>query len=388
MKPYLVIIALTLLPTACATLGFDTPEDYGVDVPVSSAQDAPAEPAPQDKDPKAEVAAFVLEGAEVDSVAFEFESHGETLAGELVVPRAESVPRPGVVIVHDSGPLSRDGIMNGAFGVELPVEVAVYRTLAEELAARGFIVLIWDKRTCLKGSQPWCEYPREHIEGHVDQLGEVLVDDMNAAVRALRADERTNDTVHVIAHGHGADVALSSDATISSIVLASPNTDALDAMVLTQIDRSIEALQARTSAESNAETDVMVKELEALQARRVELAKSFESIRNGDGGETAGLSAAAWRGLSALHDKASKASPQVPVLVIEAGLDLDVDAEVREEWIGRRRASGAQVVQMDDLTRPMVSVAEDEDPTTVSSQVIQKVLAFLISASDPPGDRQ
>ncbi len=374
-KYYVLPLALFFaLSSGCATFGFDAPGDStatAVEKPDRTDEGS-------DESEENPATGFVLAGAPVATADFKFESHGETLSGELVFPEASDIARPAVVIVHDSGPLNRDGIMRGAFGVELPVEVAVYRTLAEQLASRGFVVLIYDKRTCLEGAQPWCAYPRSFIEGHADALGSVLKEDLQSAVAALRADSRTSDVVHVIAHGHGADLALAADELgATSLVLASPNTQPLDAMILHQIGRSIEVLQSRIQSESNATTDQMVTQVEALEARKKELTAAFAAIRAGEDTEAAGLPAASWRSLFALHDAATGARAKVPMLVIEPGLDLDVDEDASESAMARWKEDGGEIVRFDELTRALVSVSDEEDPTTLSDQVIATIADFL-----------
>ncbi|MEZ4314925.1 MAG: hypothetical protein R3F14_43480 [Polyangiaceae bacterium] len=55
---------------------------------------------------------------------------------------------PAVVIVHGSGPMSRDGVMRGQIGLGFGFELPVYKRLAEALTARGYAVYRYDKRTC------------------------------------------------------------------------------------------------------------------------------------------------------------------------------------------------------------------------------------------------
>lgn len=383
IRTYILTSLLAAGLTGCAALGF-TSEDPGTTEQYGATEEVP--PEQESVEDAEEIAAqtFVLEGAPTATEEVTFESHGEKLSGELVFPDVDGdSPRPGVVLVHDAGPHGRDGIMRGAFGVELPVEVAVYRSLAEALASRGFVVLIYDKRTCLEGSRPWCTYPRAHIDGHVDLYGEVLVDDLSAAYRALESSPRTSDSLHIIGHGHGAELALVAAKKLKpeSIVLAAPNPEPLHEMVLRQSERSIEALRSRAAAESNAETDAMVKQAEALETQYEELVAQFEKIEEGEGEAAAGLSPEAWRSLMALHDSAKEVTFE-PVLIVDAGMDLDVEEEARLAHVKRWREKGAEVVTVDELTRPLVSVADDDDATVVSSQVALRIATFLVDESE------
>ncbi len=71
------------------------------------------------------------------------------LGGTLTLPaRDEGARVPLVVIVHGSGPMSRDGVMRGQIGLGFGFELPVYQRLAAALSARGFAVYRYDKRTC------------------------------------------------------------------------------------------------------------------------------------------------------------------------------------------------------------------------------------------------
>src|SRR3954468_15065612 len=71
------------------------------------------------------------------------------LQGTLTLPARDVGARvPAVVIVHGSGPMSRDGVMRGQIGLGFGFELPVYQRLAAALASHGFAVYRYDKRTC------------------------------------------------------------------------------------------------------------------------------------------------------------------------------------------------------------------------------------------------
>jgi len=71
------------------------------------------------------------------------------LGGTLTLPaRDEGARVPAVVLVHGSGPMSRDGVMRGQIGLGFGFDLPVYQRLAAALAAHGFAVYRYDKRTC------------------------------------------------------------------------------------------------------------------------------------------------------------------------------------------------------------------------------------------------
>jgi pimeloyl-ACP methyl ester carboxylesterase len=71
------------------------------------------------------------------------------LDGTLTLPaRDEGARVPAVVLVHGSGPMSRDGVMRGQIGLGFGFDLPVYQRLAAALSAHGFAVYRYDKRTC------------------------------------------------------------------------------------------------------------------------------------------------------------------------------------------------------------------------------------------------
>lgn len=71
------------------------------------------------------------------------------LQGTLTLPeRDEGARVPVAVIVHGSGPMSRDGVMRGQIGLGFGFDLPVYQRLAAALSARGYAVYRYDKRTC------------------------------------------------------------------------------------------------------------------------------------------------------------------------------------------------------------------------------------------------
>ncbi|MDI1442858.1 alpha/beta hydrolase [Polyangium sp. 6x1] len=84
-----------------------------------------------------------------EEVAVSFDRGLWRLEGTLTLPAREEGARvPAVVIVHGSGPMSRDGVMRGQIGLGFGFEIPVYQRLADALADRGYAVYRYDKRTC------------------------------------------------------------------------------------------------------------------------------------------------------------------------------------------------------------------------------------------------
>lgn len=81
---------------------------------------------------------------------FSFVRDGRRFEGVLSVPaHVEGARLPSVVLVHGSGPMSRDGVMPGQLGLGFGFDFPVYAELAHELSRLGYVVARYDKRSCI-----------------------------------------------------------------------------------------------------------------------------------------------------------------------------------------------------------------------------------------------
>ncbi len=141
-------------------------------------------------------------------VAFSFERGGERLGGVLSLPERTARQRvPGVVLVHGSGPMSRDGFMPGQLGLGFGFEFPVYAELARELSNLGYAVVRYDKRTCVgaglcsDATAPLHRLPTFGREPVVEDF----VEDAKAAYRQLLAyDFIDPERVVFVGHSQGA----------------------------------------------------------------------------------------------------------------------------------------------------------------------------------------
>lgn len=87
-----------------------------------------------------------------------FERAGLALEGTLERPKGEG-PFPGVVLIHGSGPHSRDQKLPGQLGIGFDSPIPVFKQLAKQLAAQGIAVLRYDKRSCFSANGCNNKYP-------------------------------------------------------------------------------------------------------------------------------------------------------------------------------------------------------------------------------------
>ncbi|MCW5581280.1 MAG: alpha/beta fold hydrolase, partial [Luteimonas sp.] len=241
--------------------------------------------------------------------AFAIGDGERALPGTLSMP-AGTGPFPAVVLVHGSGPQDRDETI----GPNRP-----FLDIAHGLAARGIVVLRYDKRSRAR--------PQDYARGDFT-VDDETTDDAVAALAALRATPGVDpDRVFVFGHSLGAmlapRIAARATGTAGAILFASPSRPLLDVLV-----EQVSTMSARDGNVSDAERDAVAK-LEAGIAR----------IRAGEDVPAAeaplAQSTTYWRSIEAVNPVADAHALGRPLLVLHGGRDLQVGAA---DWRGWQRA--------------------------------------------------
>lgn len=172
---------------------------------------------------------IVLSGFKAQEVTFP--SGSLTIAGTLLIPGTQpQVPLPGVVLVHGSGPQDRNETA-AAQGLTF----APFKDLAEGLAARGFAVLRYDKRTC---SPPSCK--RQPLDpAGISVLH--FADDAQAALKWLGARPEV-DSADLVLAGHSQGVTLvpivaNRSPGVREVILLMGSGRGIDLTVISQLER-------------------------------------------------------------------------------------------------------------------------------------------------------
>ena len=252
-----------------------------------------------------------------------FSGRGLTLKGTLHVPPSEG-PVAAIVLVHGSGPQSRDQTMRGQLGMGFRTPIAVFAALAERLTAEGYAVLRYDKRTC--GPFNRCAnngYPAPPA----DLKADAFVDDAVAAVDWLASQPSVDRSrIVVLGHSQGAMFVpkiMAKRPTVAAGVMVAGSFRPLDRLVAYQLGFVEKLLAGKQNADAMlGGLRQMVKQLEDLRAARH------------DGSAIGGAPATFWTSLFALTDDAvtSARSLKRPLLVIGGGYDWNVPREETEAW--------------------------------------------------------
>ena len=321
-------------------------------------------------------------GAGAETLDVVFPSQDLDLVGSLRLPDA-GLPAPGVVLIHGSGPQSRDSALPGQLNMVFGFEIEVFAEIAEALRDSGFAVLSYDKRSC--GPFNGCSdngYPRPADDLTID----AFVADARAAVDYLRSrPEVQAEDVSVIGHSQGAQfvpVVLESDTGLSTGVMIAGPYRPIDEIISAQLDFTVDLLGQLGVSEQDALESPGV-------ASQVDTVEALARIRSGSEEPAAGASAAFWRSWFDLHEQSLSAAFRVtqPLLILNGELDWNVDVSEAEAWDEFLAGAGAdyEVVTLPCVTHALNCVTET-DPAAitpgdigqnVSTEVTDTLIAFL-----------
>jgi dienelactone hydrolase len=321
------------------------------------------------------------------------------LEGSLTLPeRAAGAKVPGVVIVHGSGPMSRDGLMHGQLGLGFGFDLAVYKQLAQALTARGYAVYRYDKRSCNTWSGCKEDGPGKlpYEMALTELLTGQLVADAEAALDALSArPEVDRERLFYVGHSEGGELVpllLSERPEVRAGVMLAPPFHTMGIVLQQQSER---VRWAFTAAGEPDRGDLEGRALgeAALALRHVEEGTHFGAPILG---QPAGLWAS-WIELALkIPDIARKLDR--PLLVLGGTYDYNVAPSEVESWDLWLRGSprpGHRVRVLPCVTHALNCIVQS-DPTRiqpadighdVSPEVIGEVAGFLdahLSSAAPP----
>jgi dienelactone hydrolase len=191
-----------------------------------------------------------------------------TLRGVLTTPKwgAGANPPmrlPGVLLLPGSGPQFRDEVLPADLKGPFAAPVPILKDVANALAARGFVVLRYDKRTCTSRAHPNCQYPPEIATraGWDDLLG-----DAEAATAFLRSQPQVDTSDLILAgHSQGATIALIIGQKVKpgAYVLMSGLYDPVDKALVRQTRWQLDANSKGLTAKQRAVAENQIAEIES-----------------------------------------------------------------------------------------------------------------------------
>jgi hypothetical protein len=314
-----------------------------------------------------------------------FTSGDLELSGTLRLPPQENAP--GIVLIHGSGPNSRDEVVAGQLNMGFGFEIPIFAELGDALQQAGFAVLTYDKRTC--GPFNGCAENGYPLPGDDIMIGDFIAD-AQAAVAFLRDQPEVDPgRVSVAGHSQGADfitVLLQEDPDLASgVMLAGPERP-IDQIMEFQYTSSIDLLETLGLPEAQAEQTPGVAELRTTL-------DGLQRIREGSDEAVAGVSAAFWRSWFDLDEAklAAVADLTQPVLILNGDYDWNVPPVEAVSWDQLFTEKGAEhtTVVLDCVTHALNCVSETDiakiSADAIGTHVDERVISALIDFLSQPG---
>lgn len=298
-------------------------------------------------------------------------SSGFSLAATLTTPAqtAGRLRSPAIVLVPGTGPLERDSVIAG---------IPLFAQLAGDLAARGFVVLRYDKRGVGQSG------------GRVETVTlQDYADDVVAAVRWLeKRPEIDKRRIAIAGHGEGASVALLAAARekkIAAVVLAGATGTRGTEAVLEQQQYSLELLKTPESERAS--------KIE-LQKKIVEAAASGKGLDALPAEIRERVDSPWYRSLLLFDPEQILPKVRQPLLILHGELDKQVPPHhaQRLETVAaaRKKAAPAKVALLPGLNHLLVPAKTGEMSeytslagSRISPDVAAAIAGWLASPTQP-----
>lgn len=238
---------------------------------------------------------------------------------------AGSGPFPAVVLVHGSGPQSRDQAVRGQAGMGFAQPIAVFEQLSHGLRDRGFAVLRYDKRSCTKKSGCNNSYPDPSPELVVQDF----INDAKAALKLLGTREDIDaQRIFVVGHSQGAGFVpsiLKQEPSIARGVAVAPPGASFSKTLDTQVRKIMSLVPEGQEKMAQAQLKPLIDGIDKLKA--IESGKKVE-------GQVLNAPAKFIESQVAQSKDALEIVKTIdrPVLVLRGGYDWNISTEDFQEW--------------------------------------------------------
>jgi dienelactone hydrolase len=308
-----------------------------------------------------------------EDLAVEIPAEDLTLEGNLALPeRIEGEGVPALVLVHGSGPNSRDevgaGQLNMSFG---DIEIAVFVDISDELQDAGMAVLRYDKRTCTSANG-YCDndYPAASTDVRVSDFA---ADALAAASWLAEQEGIDSQRIFIAGHSQGGGLMpaiLDGNPSLAGGVSLAGNFRPIDVLLRYQLDFSIELMEDAGLPQSTIDSQLagLIAMVEALEALR---AGSF--VGNSIGGIPTGF----WQDWFAIGDARPGLVEEEtrPMLAINGDYDWNIPHEPELLLWGE---AGVETVLLPCVTHALNCVTNTEIGDHVDPALLEELSGWLL----------
>ncbi len=303
---------------------------------------------------------------------------GLTLEGTLHLPdRDENTLVAGVVLVHGSGPNSRNAAATGQLNMAYGTEIEVFTEIAQGLQDAGYAVLRYDKRSC--GTfNGLCDNDYPFPEADVGVYD--FADDGVAMARyLLNHPAIDNQRVIIAGHSQGGgllpQMLIEEPSVAAGISLAGPYRP-IDVLLRYQLDFSVDLLE---------QSGASAGQIEAAVADLRDMVEDIESLRAGTYPDStlAGLPVAFWQEWMDVGDARPDALFNIPQPILAVNGDYDWNVPIDTElsgWANGLQIDGSAAVELPCLTHSFNCIAQPDWTAITSADIGTEVDEALFDA--------
>ncbi|SER70351.1 alpha/beta hydrolase family protein [Natrinema salaciae] len=293
-----------------------------------------------------------------EDVTLAVDGDGCSLPGVVTTPADGGGDAPGVVLVHDSGPVTANTARGGT---------QFFTDLAEGLTTQGIATLRYDKRV------PACD-----VEPADYTLDRVTVDDALSAIERLRGTDGVDaDRIVVVGHGLGGRAApriAARDGGVAGVVGLAAPARPYHELTLEQLEHKVSVGDHEWSDLAN----VYDRWSDQIESVRAEEYSADDVLLNKPG--------AFWESLAAYDHVGTAAETDVPLRFLQGTRDFQVDVtDDLERWRSELEgASNATFETYDGLNHLFMPVDGEsvEFEYAVRNNVTERVVTELANWID------
>lgn len=302
------------------------------------------------------------------------------LRGTLSVPVGLDGPRPGVVLIHGSGPNDRDSPSRGDLVHKLAKPFPVLAALAEVLAQRGLVVLRYDKRSCRQ-----C-YPEASFDPAGFSFEHFEADARDALAYLRRRPEVLSDALVVMGHSQGGQYApfvAADDPSVVAVVMLAGTTQTFEEGLIGQLER-LESIRWR-----------QLDPLGALQVagQRRKLQRCFDELRGDyDPDDQCIGGGVTQRALAEYLEYGARTVGRIqqlrcPLLAVFGSVDRNIDPAVAAEVKQALRGKAGEVHVIAGMAHSLTDALAPADPPALHPELVEVLGEFLRSVKRPAPER-
>jgi pimeloyl-ACP methyl ester carboxylesterase len=297
------------------------------------------------------------------------------LKGTLTLPADRHDRRPAVIFLHGSGPNDRHEKLPGDLVTKLSPSVAVFDDLADTLAHAGFVVLRWDKRSCLRC---YPDFDRTKLSRF--RFEDLVADARDAIAYLETRPEVLGGAIVVAGHsegGHLAPYVAEGDARVRAVMMLAGLTERFDVALLAQYDRFA---RIRLS-QGDAFGAMNVAWLRSSNARC--FAKLNAPHDPTDGCVGGGVTLEMLDDMFRMDERMPQvlASLQCPLFALQGSVDRNIDPLEMGKLRALLAGKDYELHYVPGVNHPLVDVTITPQPSGVSEDVQRRMLDFLSSVA-------